>query len=126
VIILDTSVWIEFLKGNVGYFAKVRELIEKQQVLAHEPIFAELLQGVKNKREDEIIHQYWTFLPKTNIRNSWIKAGEYSAQHKLLAFGVGIVDACILVAALETQSSIWTLDKKLRGALPTGLVFDLT
>jgi len=126
VIILDTSVWIEFLKGNVGYFAKVRELIEKQQVLAHEPIFAELLQGVKDKREDEIIHQYWTFLPKTNIRDCWVKAENFSAQHKLLAFGVGIVDACILVAALETQSSIWTLDKKLRGVLPTGLVFDLT
>ena len=124
-IILDTSVWIEFLKGNVSYFSNVRELIEKQQIIAHEPIFAELLQGVKNRRENEIINQYWTFLPKTNIRDSWIKAGEYSAQHKLLAFGVGLIDACILIAAQETQSAVWTLDKKLKGVLPTGLVFEL-
>ena len=124
-IILDTSVWIEFLKGNVSYFANVRELIEKQQILAHEPIFAELLQGVKNQRENEIIHQYWTFLPKTNISGSWIKAGEYSAQHKLLVLGVGLIDACILVAAQETESSIWTLDKKLKNVLPTGMIFEL-
>jgi len=39
---------------------------------------------------------------------------------------VGLIDACILVAAQETQSSIWTLDKKLKNVLPTDLVFELT
>ena len=50
-IILDTSVWIEFLKNNPEYFSKIEYLLENQQVLAVECIFGELLQGEKNKSE---------------------------------------------------------------------------
>jgi predicted nucleic acid-binding protein len=122
-IIIDTSVWIEFLKKNEEYFSEVRKLIEDQQVFAHEPIFAELFQGVKNRRENEIIQQYWTFLPKVNVPSCWIKAGIFSAQNQLLSLGVGLIDACILVAAHETQSQIWTLDKKLIRVMPKELIF---
>ena len=78
-IILDTSVWIEFLKNNPEYFSKVKYLLENQQVLAIECIFGELLQGAKNKREIEIISLYCENLPKIKIENGWIQAGIYSS-----------------------------------------------
>ena len=63
-IILDTSVWIEFLKCNQQYFPKIRKLLESGEILAVECVFGELLQGVKNKKEEETVLKYWEHLPK--------------------------------------------------------------
>ena len=121
--LIDTSVWIEFLKGNPAYFNEIRTLVEHQKILACEPVFAELLQGVKTRREKEIIEQYWKFLPKAEIDDCWIKAGNLSAERKLVSHGVGLVDSCILSIAIETNSQIWSLDKKLLKVVPDELVY---
>jgi predicted nucleic acid-binding protein len=111
-IILDTSVWIEFLKGNNAYFSKISKLLENKDILAVEFIFGELLQGVKNKKENEIIKKYWTHLPKEKYGDITIEAGEYSSINKLLDKGVGLIDAVILMHGIKSSSKIWTLDKK--------------
>jgi predicted nucleic acid-binding protein len=116
-IILDTSVWIEFLKNNPEYYSKVKDLLENRKVLAIECIFGELLQGAKNKREIEIISLYWENLPKANIKNGWIEAGKYSSINKLTSIGVGIIDSFIIVTARKVNASIWSLDKKLNSLL---------
>ena len=89
-ILVDTSVWIEFFRHNEIYFDDLRKHIEGQSVVAFEPIFGELLQGAKNRREKEILEQYWTFLPKLDIEECWIKAGVLSSERKLLSHGVGL------------------------------------
>jgi len=76
-IILDTSVWIEHLKNNQNYFPKICKLLESGEILAVECVFGELLQGVKNKKEEEIILKYWEHLPKKKYRDIIIKAGIY-------------------------------------------------
>jgi len=118
-IILDTFIWIEFLKNNPEYFSKVKYLLENQQVLAVECIFGELLQGAKNKREIEIISLYWENLPKAKIENGWIKAGIYSSSNKLTSRGVGLIDSYIIISARNNNSQIWSLDKKLNSLLKT-------
>ena len=117
-IILDTSIWIEFLKGNKIYFAKIKKLLEIKEILGVECIFGELLQGVRNKNEKEIIKKYWTYLPKENYENIIIQAGEYSSENKLLNKGVGLIDAIILMNAINSNAKIWTLDKKLLRVIP--------
>ncbi|MCK5283102.1 MAG: PIN domain-containing protein [Nanoarchaeota archaeon] len=112
-IILDTSIWIEFLKGNFKYKDLVLKLIEEREVLLLECIIGELLQGAKGKREKEIILKYWENLPNISMDNMWIKAGILSNDKKLISKGIGIIDTVIITASLETQSTIWTLDKKL-------------
>jgi hypothetical protein len=57
-IIVDTSIWVEFLKGNPVYFSLLQELLENQNVLTIDCIFAELLQGAKDKIERKIILSY--------------------------------------------------------------------
>ena len=117
-IILDTSVWIEFFKGNNDYFSKISKMLENMDVLAVECIFGELLQGVKNQKEKEIIKKYWTHLPKKNYENIIIEAGEYSAQNKLIDYGVGLIDAAILLHSIKSKAKIWTLDKKFIRIIP--------
>jgi predicted nucleic acid-binding protein len=123
-IIIDTSVWIEFLKGNKAYFPKICKLMEYREILAVECIFGELLQGVKNKREHEIIKKYWEYLPKEKYENIIIEAGEYSAQNKLLDYGVGLIDAIILMHAIKSKTRIWTLDKKFQKITPQELMYN--
>ena len=122
-IILDTSVWIEFLKGNNDYFPKISKMLENMEILAVEFVFGELLQGVKNKKEKEIIKKYWKYLPKKNYENIIIDAGEYSAKNSLSDNGVGLIDAVILMYSIKSESKIWTLDKKFIRVIPEELMY---
>jgi len=122
-IILDTSIWIEHLRNNQFYFPKVRKLLESKEILAVECIFGELLQGIKNKSEQEIVLNFWTYLPKQNYENIIIQAGEYSAQNKLLDHGVGLIDAIILMHSIKSNSKIWTLDNKFLKIIPEELIY---
>jgi len=122
-IILDTSIWIEHLRNNQLYFPKVRKLLENREVLAVECVFGELLQGIKNKSEKEIIINFWTYLPKENYENIIIQAGEYSAQNKLLDHGVGLIDAIILMHSIKSNSKIWTLDNIFLKIIPEELKY---
>jgi predicted nucleic acid-binding protein len=122
-IILDTSIWIEHLRNNQLFFPKVRKLLEDREVLAVECVFGELLQGVKNKSEKEVILSFWTYLPKLNYENIIIQAGEYSAQNKLLDHGIGLIDATILMHSIKSNSKIWTLDTKFLRVIPEELKY---
>ncbi len=116
-IILDTSIWIEFLKQNPKYYNKIKELLENQKILAVECIFGELLQGTRNKREKEILLNYWDNLPKCESKNVWIDAGILSAERKFFSKGIGLIDCAILTSAQKNNSKLWTLDKKLKSIL---------
>jgi len=53
-----------------------------------------------------LTHQYET-------KDLFEKAGEYSFQNKLISKGIGLIDACLIYATIETNSLLWTLDKKI-------------
>lgn len=112
-IVADTCIWIEFLKGKEPYFTELSELLEQGQVLGLELVFAELMQGAKNKREREFISDYWNYLPKFSIDSVVYRAGLLSGQEKWFAKGVGLVDCAILLYCRESGSLLWTKDKKL-------------
>lgn len=117
-ILCDTSIWIEFFRGNEPYFETVSTLLEKGNVLGLECIFGEILQGVKGKQERSIVLECWHALPKFQETGLWLEAGEYSTIHVLPARGVGLIDAAIAVATLKSSALLWTLDKKLASLLP--------
>ena len=123
-IILDTSVWIEYLKGNKAYFLKICGLLENMDILGVECIFGELLQGVKNKKEKEIIKKYWQHLPKEDFKGIILEAGEYSSENKLLDKGVGLIDTIILLHGIKSNSKIWTLDKKFIKVIPKEYLYE--
>ena len=123
-IILDTSVWIEHLKNNNRFFPKISKLMETGEILAVECVFGELLQGVKNKTENEIILKFWEHLPRENFQNIIIEAGEYSSKNKLLDHGVGLIDAIILLHGIKSNSKIWTLDRNFLKILPDEIRYE--
>ena len=82
-------------------------------MLVVECVFAELMQGTREKRESEIISDYWHHLPKNSMDGIFFKAGKKSGRSKWLIKSVGLIDCAILMYARETKSQVWTLDKNL-------------
>lgn len=116
-ILVDTSIWIEFLRGSSGAHGLLSRELEAGNVYALECIFGELLQGARDDRERAIITGYWEHLPKVDQDGLWIAAGETSGRDALFAKGVGLIDAVILLAARKAKARLWTLDKQLSAML---------
>jgi predicted nucleic acid-binding protein len=123
-VILDTSIWIEFLKGNQPIHDQVHTLLIEDEVIGISAVFGELFYGVKNKKEEIQITKLWELLPKLNEENSMLKAGRYANFHKFMHKGVGLVDASLAYLALENNAKVWTLDKRLKQNLPYGVSYD--
>jgi hypothetical protein len=114
VIVVDTSVWIDFLRrSNQQLIDKLELLIENNEVVALSCVFGELLQGVKNENEEKVILDLWSILSKVDESNLFIEAGKLSGKYKLFSRGVGLIDGYILAAALKFNIPLLTFDKKL-------------
>ena len=110
-IIADTSVWIEFLRGNTEISEMFIPYLRKGHIYTNSAIFGELLQGARNKRERTLLEGFWENTPKADEFMSFIEAGRLSNRHKLYAKGVGLIDCYILASAKQSGFAIWTLDK---------------
>lgn len=122
-VVFDTSVWIEFLKGNPEFFGTCQELLENDRVYGLELIFAELLQGAKGKREIEVILAYASLVPTLDEPFLIIESGLMSQKNNFINDGVGLIDAVIVNAARKNELKLWTLDKKLRKVSGYDLLF---
>jgi len=114
-ILVDTSVWISFLKrDNREIEFLLKRHLSKDRVYTVSAVFGELFQGTKNKREVSVLHTIWESLPKIEEEGLFIEAGILSNQHTLYAKGVGLIDSYILAACASQNLDLWTLDKKLQ------------
>lgn len=113
-ILVDTSVWISFLKKDDQDLVDIlKSYLKRQEVYTVSAVFGELLQGVKSKRERDVLEMLWESLPKISEDQLFLEAGALSNEHKFYAQGVGLIDCYILAAAIRHNLALWTLDKKL-------------
>jgi predicted nucleic acid-binding protein len=123
-IILDSSVWFEYLKRKDPYYQEVQTYLNLLSIRIIDPIIGEILQGALNKGEVDFIREHIQYVPKFEIRNLFEKAGEYSFEHKLISKGIGLIDACLIYTTIETNSLLWTLDKKIINFLDEKYLYD--
>ena len=112
-LIVDSSVWFEYFKRNDPYFKEVQTYLEIQCIKIIDPVIGEILQGALNQNDLNFIRAGLQFVPKLEIRNLFEKAGQYSFENKLISKGIGLIDACLIYATIESDSVLWTLDKKI-------------
>ncbi|EMS89772.1 PIN domain-containing protein [Leptospira noguchii] len=116
-ILVDISVWIEFFRGNEPYYSELKELIESSEVLVHEVVFGELLQGCKNKNEVSFILEYWKNLNTLTSDGSFLSAGKLSFESKHIDKGIGLIDSVLINEVRSNKLRLWTLDKKILNVL---------
>ncbi|MCK9411799.1 MAG: hypothetical protein M0Q53_05830 [Prolixibacteraceae bacterium] len=112
-LIVDSSVWFEYFKRNDPYYQEVQNNLDVLSIKIIDPIVGEILQGALNQNEINFIREYIRYVPRIEIRDLFEKAGEYSYENKLISKGIGLIDACLIYATIETNSFLWTLDKKI-------------
>ena len=104
---VDTSVWIEFLRqGNDA----LEKLLNEGEVATHSLVIGELHVGNISKRK--------VFL---GLLNDLPKVGECSHEevlfliekHKLYGKGIGYFDAHLLCSSIVHDTPLWTLDNRL-------------
>lgn len=116
-IVVDTSLWVDYFRGASKATDDVLTThLENGQVVALSPVFGELLQGVRDQREEKIVLDHWKNLPKVDESNLFIEAGRLFRRHKLYSAGVGLIDCYILAAAKLHKLDVLSLDKKLLNA----------
>ena len=126
-ILIDTSVWIEFFRQNDGYTKRIKSLLEAREIITVEPVFAELLYGVRQRRDKEMILSYWQILPKITFgMNSMLGTSEYANNNNYHKLGIGLMDAIIIKSAVDGNHSIWTLDMKINDNIDRKYIYPIS
>src|ERR1035437_4287775 len=113
-VLVDSTIWIEFLKSNPAYLDEMETLLEGKNVFAIESVFAELLYGSRSEKERSRIISYWKVLPKISFGDgSLLESAEYANKNNFHNRGIGLIDSILINATIETKCLIWTLDKKI-------------
>ncbi len=74
-ILVDTSIWIEFFQLREPIATELQELAEAALVLAHAPVFAELLQGCKTAAEAVFVVEYREALRDSESTAGFVEGG---------------------------------------------------
>jgi predicted nucleic acid-binding protein len=120
VILVDTSVWIDFLRHGDD---QLSGLLTRSAVLSHPCVIGELALG--NLRNRDEILTLLRDLPRATVAEH-DEVLRLINDRRLHGHGIGYVDAHLLAAArLTPDATLWTRDKRLASlARRTGVGFE--
>ena len=111
-VIVDTSVWIEYFKGGQEPArAALRDLIRAEQAALVGVVLAELLQGCRTPKEVDTILSKLAGLRflETNF-STWKRTGELSASLRRKGITLPLSDLIIAALAFEHRCEVYALD----------------
>lgn len=105
-ILVDTSVWVNFIRSNNLVLAS---LLEERQVSIHDFIIGELACGNLHNRKEVI--ESLSSLPHLPLA-SHEEVLYLIDSKKLIGKGLSYVDFHLIASALLTEVPIWTIDQR--------------
>ena len=122
-IVVDTSVWVDFFKGHDPKVkTKLIDLIDSDQVILVYPVFLELLAGARKSDAQKLKY----FLSALNVQmvtaESWFQVEKWIdiARGKGQTFSV--MDLLIAAVSDRQSASIWSLDRDFVGMAKCGFI----
>jgi predicted nucleic acid-binding protein len=110
VILVDTSVWLRFVRGTEPYASELGERLGRDEVLGHELVYGELLIGDRGGRR-RLLVDYARMHRATTLAHAEVV--ELVRYRKLSGRGIGWIDAHLLASALVERADLWTADAPL-------------
>jgi len=110
VILVDTSIWVDFFRGARGS-RRLAEQLDNDRVLTHPWVIGELALGDLGTQRAAILGDLRQ-LPSSPL----VDADDVVALidvRQLAGSGIGWVDAQLIASALIAGASLWTRDRKL-------------
>ena len=109
-ILVDTSVWIDYFRGATAAHA-LADLLEANDVSVHPFVRGELALGELGRRRVSILDDL-ALLPRASLLSDDEVLHMVDAR-RLMGSGIGWVDAHLVAAALHDRASLWTHDRAL-------------
>ncbi len=111
-IIVDTSVWIEYLKNKPTLAEKLDRQLLAGDIFTVGPVVAELLQSAKTEKDYRMVKSSIDGLPfiETNFEN-WVLAGGISYKLRRKGITIPITDCVIAALAIHNNASVMTYDR---------------
>jgi predicted nucleic acid-binding protein len=123
--VVDTSAWVDFLRGNRAAGERVGRLLSAGAVVVSGPIQAEVLSGAKTSAEYERLRRLFEALIRvTDPPGVWDRVGEYRFALARSGFQAEIVDLAVAVTALSAGYRLLTRDRdfaRIRTVVPIEL-----
>lgn len=111
-VIVDTCIWIEFFQTKSETSNHLKKLISANLVAGTGIILAELLQGVKNTREKDIIIDIFNTIEYIGItKELWIESGNLAKKLRSQGKTIPLSDISIACCAKKYNYSIFSIDK---------------
>jgi predicted nucleic acid-binding protein len=107
-VLVDTSVWIDFLRRGAG---QLTALLESGEVLCHPFIIGELACGHLSPRK-EVLDRL-SLLPTAQVIRHPETLG-FIETHRIFDLGLGFIDIHLLASASLHGATLWSRDKALR------------
>jgi predicted nucleic acid-binding protein len=108
--LVDTSVWVDHLRGKEQH---LQLLLIDGEVVCHPLVIGELVCGnLKNRAEIISLLQALPMTPEIDFEEYLY----FVEEHNLFGKGIGYIDIQLLASAILSQTSLWTLDKRLNAA----------
>lgn len=106
-IIVDTSVWIEYLKSRPILAETLDRYLLAERIFTVGPVIAELLQGAKTEKDYQVLKSSIDGLPliETGLQD-WIDAGSISFKLRKKGVTVPITVCLIAAVAMRHNASI--------------------
>lgn len=110
-IIVDTSIWIEYFQGGFKNTDLIEEGLSEGRIYTAGPIVAELLQGVKTKKEFDMLSRCLGAVQFIDCGyDEWVKAGSIAFDLRKKGITIPLTDIVIAVAAQKCSARIYTRD----------------
>lgn len=108
-ILVDSSVWIDHLRGGD---ATLVDLLERGSVIAHPFVVGEIALG--NLRQRDSIVSALLDLPHASVARDY-EVRKLISRHQLHGRGIGYIAAHLLAAVrLTPGATLWTRDRRLK------------
>lgn len=109
-ILVDTSIWIDFFCGK----SAARELIgllNNHQVVVHEMVYGELMVGQLGHQQKEIL----SYLATKGLLApaALLDVESFVIKQNLCGLGLSYIDVQLLYTCLTSDNRLWTRDKAL-------------
>jgi predicted nucleic acid-binding protein len=110
--LIDTSVWVEFLRGKKTIIKKrLENLLDENRAVVSGIILAELLTGISDEKEQHFLEECFLGLPYLEAtREIFTAAGEMGAALRKKGITMPVSDLLIAALARTHALTVLTLD----------------
>lgn len=109
-VLVDSSVWIDFL-ANAPQTDGLEKMLEAKDICCHDLVYLELMLGHLGPRREQVLVDI-DLLPKCEHYSS-AEVRSFIEGEKLYGKGLSLVDAHLLYSCLADGHSLWTHDHSL-------------